>query len=635
MRTSSHLRIQTFCIRLLLLFVAIAAIVNPVVAQNANLIEISTPDTTTYPDLSLRFRVMDDEGNFNKNLDVTSVKIIENGQLIVPDKLDLLEPGVRVIVAINEGPTLANRYARVARIDKIKDALLEWAKSKTITSMDDFSLITNSGIITSKSNDPAEWLDVLNDYQPDMKNAKQGLSSLSAALDLAAATQTGNIKTAAIFYVTPLPTQEEAAGLTDIISRAKLANVRMFILLAGPQAYATDPMADSLIQAAEDTGGAFVVFTGQEDLPDLGGYFDPLTYVYKAVYTTAINTSGKFSVAVRVTQGQTVIESEPTGFSLDVTAPNVIFVSPPFELLRTWTETDKPKDSVLTPDVVPLEIMLEFPDGLKRDLVYSRLFVNNMLVDENTSAPYETFDWNISKIDQSGSHIISATIEDQAGFISQTVELSVEVRVQPKPQTWFDKTISVFTAPTIALFVVIAAAGVLLVLLALRALRNNRSTKIKKSHRLEDPLTQPVIIENEIVHPNIALAQKDQWPHVPGIGLAPARLVLHSTPKGQGNFPAEIPLGEGNTTFGSDAKRAKVVFATSMISPLHARISRLDQDQFKLFDEGSGSGTWLNYAPVSQYGARLEHGDQVQFGAIIYRFEIYQSNPRKLKVEPV
>jgi len=71
-----------------------------------------------------------------------------------------------------------------------------------------------------------------------------------------------------------------------------------------------------------------------------------------------------------------------------------------------------------------------------------------------------------------------------------------------------------------------------------------------------------------------------------------------------------------------------------MISPLHARISRLDQDQFKLFDEGSGSGTWLNYAPVSQYGARLEHGDQVQFGAIIYRFEIYQSNPRKLKVEP-
>ena len=105
-------------------------------------------------------------------------------------------------------------------------------------------------------------------------------------MDLAATTQTGNFKTAAILYVTPLPTKDEAAGLTDIISRAKLGNVRLFILLAGPQSYATDPLAEPLIQAADETGGQFVIFTGQEDLPDLGSYFDPLTYVYKAVYHT-------------------------------------------------------------------------------------------------------------------------------------------------------------------------------------------------------------------------------------------------------------------------------------------------------------------------------------------------------------
>ncbi len=620
-------------IRLLLSLFAITAIVHPVVAQNTNSIEVSTPDTSNYPDLSLRFRVVDGNGNFNKNLDAASVKIIENGQLIVPDKLDLLEPGMRLIVAVNEGPTLANRYAQVARIDKIKNALIEWAKTKTVTSMDDFSLVGNSGVITANSNDPADWLDVLNNYQPDMKQAKPGLSSLSAAVDLAATNQTGNFKTAAILYVTPLPTKDEAAGLTDIISRARLGNVRLYVFLAGPQAYASDPLAQPLIQAAEETGGLFTVFTGQEDLPDLGLYFDPLTFVYKAVYHTTINDSGKFSMAVRVTQGETVIESEPVGFSLDVTSPNAIFVSPPAAVERSWTVTDKPKDSVLTPDSVPLEIMIEFPDGLERDLVFSRLFVDNMLVDENTKAPFEDFNWDISKITQTGSHTISASIQDSAGFIVQTVELSVDVNVQPKPQTWFEKLLSVFTAPTIALFVVIAAAGVLLVLLALRAFRNNRTTQKIKTHRLEDPLTQPVLIENEILHPSAAAADKDQWPHIPGLGLAPARLVLQSTPKTQYHFPDEIPLGEGNTTFGSDTKKAKVVFATSMISPLHARITRLDQDQFKLFDEGSGSGTWLNYAPVSQYGARLEHGDQIQFGAIIYRFEIFQSKPRKLKIE--
>jgi len=99
-------------------------------------------------------------------------KIIENGQLIVPDKLTLLEPGMRLIVAINEGPTLANRYAQVSRIDKVKTTLIDWAKTKTISSMDDFNLITNSGIITSNSTKPTDWVDVLNKYQPDMKKCQ-------------------------------------------------------------------------------------------------------------------------------------------------------------------------------------------------------------------------------------------------------------------------------------------------------------------------------------------------------------------------------------------------------------------------------------------------------------------------------
>jgi hypothetical protein len=234
MKTLSNLPIKSHIFRALFSILIIAAIFQPAAAQNANAIDVSIPDTTKYPDLSIQFRVMNELGNFNKNLDVTSVKIIENGQLIVPDKLDLLEPGMRLVVAVNEGPTLANRFAQVARIDKVKNALIDWAETKTITSMDDFSLVANGGIITSISNDPDEWLEVINNYQPDMKKAKQGLTSLSTAVDLAATAQTGNIKTTAILYVTPLPTKDETAGLTDILSRAKLGNVRLFIILAGP-----------------------------------------------------------------------------------------------------------------------------------------------------------------------------------------------------------------------------------------------------------------------------------------------------------------------------------------------------------------------------------------------------------------
>ena len=108
------------------------------------------------------------------NLDIESVKIIENGQLIIPDRLDLLEPGMSLIVAINEGPTLANRYAQVSRIDKVKNALMDWAKTKTITSMDDFSLVTNSGIITSNLNKPTDWVDVLDELPAGHEKIQTG-----------------------------------------------------------------------------------------------------------------------------------------------------------------------------------------------------------------------------------------------------------------------------------------------------------------------------------------------------------------------------------------------------------------------------------------------------------------------------
>mgnify|MGYP000887718271 CR=1 FL=1 len=60
---------------------------------------------------------------------------------------------------------------------------------------------------------------------------------------------------------------------------------------------------------------------------------------------------------------------------------------------------------------------------------------------------------------------------------------------------------------------------------------------------------------------------------------------------------------------------------------------KLDALLFRLQNEGSGSGTWLNYAPVSAYGARLLHGDLIQFGNVSYRFEIHSAKPARMTVE--
>ncbi len=634
MKISHHLRIARRFARAISLLMIVGMIafgaLTPARAQNNLKIEITKPDISNYPEASIDFRIFTESGVFVKNIDPPSVHVIENEQIIALDSLEMLEPGIDLIIAINEAPRLANGYATVLHMDKIKGALSEWIGSQSAVTPNQFSFITNTGALITQSTQPENWLDTVVNYTPDLAKSKSSLTSLTSAIDLAASTANSSQQTSVIFYITPMPTDDQTAGLEDLISRAKLANIRLYIWLIGSQKEASDIHAEPLSRAAQETQGQYLFFSGPQELPSLTTYFDPLINVYRGLYQSKIKTSGDFPLYLSIKQGESNFESESLTFTLNVLPPNPIFLSPPSIVERTWTETKRVKDSVLTPDSISLRILIEFPDGLERDLVYSRFFIDDMLVDENTSAPFEDFEWDISGYTESGTHRLSASIEDSAGFIVQTLDLPVEVVVQPKPQTWIEKILSSFSLPTIILFFIILMVGILLVLMAVRTLRKTREEKNIKTHRLTDPLTQPVLIENEFIQPKTTTQTVEQWPHIPGSGLAHARLLLQSK---AGNLPFEIPIGELDITFGSDPKGAKVVLTSTSISPLHARIARDNQEYFKLYDEGSGSGTWLNYAPVSQYGARLEHGDLVQFGTVAYRFEIHGSQPPKLLVE--
>ena len=626
------------CFRLCLCFFIIGGLsfflANSAYAQTRNKLELSKPDLSHYPTVSAFFRAFDSDGNFVKNLRLENLRIQENDQVVAPDSLDLLEPGVRFIFAVNEGPTLANRYAAVSRIDKVKTALAAWAQAQSVTTMDDFSLISNTGAQVTTLSKPTDWVKAIAAYQPEMRQAQPGLASLSSAVDLATSASKTTQKTPTILYFTPLPTADQITGLKDIISRALQADVRLFIWLAGPPTYAALSEADLLRQAAEQTNGDFFVFSGAEELPVLSSYLDQLRYVYLLKYKSRIKTSGDYFVTLKVTQNDTVLESDPAPFSLKVLPPNPIFFSPPASVNRFWTDAQKRKDSVLTPDSISIRIMIEFPDGLKRNLEYSRLFIDKKLVDENTSPPFDTFEWDIQGIDTSGSHVMNVVIQDNAGFIAETVELPVEIVVEARPLTWYEKFFSAFTPQTIILFLVIAATGILLVSLAARDLKKNRSSMRIKSHRLEDPVTQPVVINGELMTPPSKSKHDEEWPHIPGIGLAPARMIRLST-EGTGlKYQAEIPLSHQEITIGSDSKKAKIVLNDPLVSACHAKISKEDQDHFKIFDMGSGAGTWLNYTPVSLYGARLQHGDLVQFGKIAFRFEVFGEQNKKMRVLP-
>jgi predicted component of type VI protein secretion system len=87
--------------------------------------------------------------------------------------------------------------------------------------------------------------------------------------------------------------------------------------------------------------------------------------------------------------------------------------------------------------------------------------------------------------------------------------------------------------------------------------------------------------------------------------------------------PAPIPLTGSEVTIGRDPIRATVVLDDPTVETLHARL-RQEDGAYRLADEGSIAGTWVNYTQIPQEGVCLEHGDLIHIGRLGFRFSLRQ-----------
>lgn len=610
----------------------LALVLLPAVAQSSGTLSVAQPDLSAWPQISTTFSAIDYNGGFVADLQPGELRVVENEVTIPRYTLEMERVGVRFFVAINEGPTLDNKFSGVMRIDRLKTALFNWFASQPSDSSNEFYMNVNQGPLRMTADNPTSWKNALEGYLPDLSKATPGMASLSAAVDSALSSNLKDPKASALLFITPLPTDSQMAGLQEIVSRATSNGIRVFIWLIGPTDYATHKTAISLETLAKESGGSFFLFSGSEELPVIADLLEPLEYVYHLSYQSPANISGEYALVLSVTRGEIALTSEPVTYTLNVAPPNPIFLSPPSGVERTWTETKKKADSVLTPNSVPLEIMVEFPDGMKREIASSSLFVDGKLVHENTSAPFDTFNWDVSAITETGVHQLQVTLEDSAALQGKTISLPVTVNVAEKTFTTADRILEQFTLVNTIVTIVILLIIVSGLVLLIRYLRGRLLKKNGKN--ATDPVTQPVEIVGDY---NLAPHRAEEvvkWPVIRGVGMAPARLLRKSSAAPNLEYQQEIPLGNDETLIGADRKKADVILTHPSISGLHARIFKDADGNYRIADSGSASGTWVNYAPVSTRGAALIHGDLVQFGRLAYVFEMHGAASKRVQVLP-
>ena len=600
-------------------------------AQTAGYAGIVSIDARGFPQVTALVDFYDANGRFMEGLQPADVTVQEDGQSRPVDTLTASDVPLQLVVAVNPGPGLAVRDGNaVQRFTRAVEALSQWVNSQPSESGDNLSLVSLSGSLITHAN-ARDWFVSLDSFKPDFRNTTPNLQTFSIALDtVTAATPRPGMKRAILFITPHMDDPNIDNTIAPLIERAIDSQVRVFVWFVDAESYFVTASANAFKSLALQTNGSFFAFSGKEIFPDLGIDLAPLRQIYTLTYTSSIITSGDHTLGVDVDSSEGALHALDQTFSVDIQPPNPIFVSPPLQITRQPPAEDPYNAEILLPAQQNIEIIVEFPDGHPRDLKRTTLYVDGQVADENTSAPFETFSWDLKIYEKSGQHEIIVEAEDRLGLKKSSMGIPVTLTVMQPPRG-IQALLARYRSYLVLGAIGLAGIALLVILIMGRSGGELFKKRREKRKHFEDPLTQPVMALTE---PPTAPMKKAKtvsrragWLHAthktPRVPEAPAYL-KRLTNGGEPASLLPIPVLEKDMTFGTDPVQSVHVLDDPSISPLHARIKQTPDGGFLIYDHGSVAGTWVNYEPVTREGHRLTHGDRIHFGQLMYRFDLNQ-----------
>ena len=312
--------------------------------------------------------------------------------------------------------------------------------------------------------------------------------------------------------------------------------------------------ANSLRKLAETSGGDFYQISPADPLPDVEAHFRPLRQSYLVEYQSAIQESGSHRMSVAYHSGEESLASQERSLELDIQPPNPIFLSPPESIQRSWTAAENNLPPSLTPEEVPLQILVEYPDQHPRALKATRLYVNGELVDENTAEPFDQFSWPVVNLTVPGRQMLRVEAVDILGLAGSSIEVPVEVLIDQPVKTSLFSRVSGRGMVAIAAMLVSGIALALVLVLTGNQRRGRWKRQQVDKKLMKDPVTQPVKIQPIPERKDRSKPRKERetgsrlpalpvWSRTPSQNV-PARLIAldeNEQPITGGNIPLGRP----------------------------------------------------------------------------------------------
>ena len=569
-------------------------------AQDIITLRAYAADVDSFPRIAINVSVSDDNGQLLQGLQTGDFAILEDGERI--DAVDVEEErlGTRLVYAINTNIDLRVRDASgQSRYEQIRNALLAWWQLPEASELgvDDLSLLTQESMLVPRSDSTAELAATLDAFEPTFQEDVDGYAFILEALNLLYDAPQNDLPTFLIFATPILPSNAELP-LDNIISQANEIDTAIFPIVLTSSDDPEQPGIEPLRTIAEATGGGLIIFDPDEGLLSLAAQVLSFRDVYRLSYDSRVQSAGDHSIQIEAALEEGAALSEPQIVSIAVEAPDVVFIQPPLEIVRSSDDTGLPL-SEYPPTEQSLEVLITFPDGFDRAITRTALYVNDVLVSERTEAPFDQFVWDLSDVLEPGTYALQAEVEDELGLVANTISHRVQLDVDIPPSGIAALGPALGSLLGVFALLIIGIASVTILL-----------TWIRRQRQLQ-PVPQ--------ISPGRAILSSRRSNLLNEALQAPIEAHL-MWPDDEDHPERWIPLTGAAYSLGSDPSVVPFPIIHPSVSGLHANLKRNAAGEYILRDQGSSAGTWINYEPVDQTGSALKHGDRIHLGRVELRF---------------
>lgn len=606
-------------------------------------LQISKIDTSQFPEIGFQLVYLDAENRVL--LDLDDLELLENGRSVSEFAVEPVDVGTELIVVIDANTSIEqlDEAGGLTRREKVRDSLVRYANLfMDPMQVDSVSIIVPEGdggrfLDTAALTFPNEVINAINFYEtgdlfePDLN----GLMNM--ALEHAAATRDEG-RFQAILLFSDAINISERLDFDSLVASAQDDQVAIYGAILGSRADAEE--IEQMSRLTEPTGGAYVHMPNPVRADELFERIQQRANEARISYRSSIDSGGEHVLSAGIAGFQA-----EESFDLMVEPPAVqMAVDNSRPIRRAAAEPDIPIEEI-EPTQQPLVAEVAWPDEHPRILESAILLVNGQEMPvQNTILGDDgllTFDWDIRFLDE-GTYDLQVQVTDELGLqsTSEPLPLTIEIdRIEPNPTA--PPPTSPPPEPTSApapgigniSFSVVAIGGGALILLLFLVLLVTGIVLFRRRRREGEPepatpsqpdaTAGPAAVQpppGTQFDPGVTYALPPEFAAAGNVGALLE--ALENAPE----HPKMIPIAGNNVALGRDAKRVQIAFQDKSVSRLHARIL-VNQGMYRIYDEGSSSGTYVNYKRIGLSPQILGDKDIVHLGRVQLRFHLAPSYP--------